>query len=328
MAAPINIYAIIQDGRLAAEALLFALSFRDKNPNFDGRLLFLEPQNTAVWKDDPRVKDEDLRAMFSDLGAEIIPFENEVWGQRYGYGNKIEALSALPKGEPFVFFDTDTYFKSSLDPVPFDFSRPCGSNRVEGTWPKASLYGPTIGDIWRSLYSRFDIDFESSLDMSYPEDHWRRYLYFNAGFFYYKCPHEFGELFLKYASEIDTDPNPELAAQTLRPWLDQVALPLVVHKLGGGRDAIPDGFLDGSVSYHYRSMSLFYASQDDETIAELERLVSPNKYKKLLKKHTPFKKLIFQQKGHKIRDVFDRHYLPSKEGVLRQQLKGKKLWMR
>jgi len=328
MAEPFNIFAIIQAGRLEAEALLFAMSFRAKNPDFAGRLLFLEPQNNHLWKDDPRVQNGDLREALIKLGAEILPFENKIWGQKYAYGNKIEALGALPKGEPFVFFDTDTYFKSSLDRVPFDFEKPTASRRVEGTWPKPTLYGPSIGEIWGSLYARFGLEFESSLDLEFAEDHWRRYLYFNAGFFFYKCPHVFGDTFIKIARDIDHWQNEELAAQSFRPWLDQVALPLVIHSLGGGRDSLPQGLLDGSVTAHYRSMSLFYATQNHETIAEMEQLVAPNKYKKLLKLHEPFRRLIYQSKGKKITVLFDPNQLPLKEAVLRQKLKSHKLWMR
>ena len=40
------------------------------------------------------------------------------------------------------------------------------------------------------------------------------------------------------------DAPPELVCQSLDPWLDQVALPLVIHALGGGRETIPAGYLE------------------------------------------------------------------------------------
>jgi hypothetical protein len=53
---------------------------------------------------------------------------------------------------------------------------------------------PGYTAIWKSLYDRFGIEFESSLDLGQPDEYWRRYLYFNAGFFYARCPQVRGAL--------------------------------------------------------------------------------------------------------------------------------------
>ena len=321
MANPKTIFAVIQKGRLEYEALLFALSFRASNSDFDGRLIFAEPQPNHRWNEDPRAQDPGVRDLLAELDVEIVPFENEVWGQDYPNANKIEALQVLPKNEPFIFFDTDTYFKSSLATVDFDFEKPTASRKVEATWPKKTLYGPNIGEIWASLYDRFGLDLAPSLDPAWPDLHWRRYLYFNAGYFYFRCPQEFGARYLEYAREIDHNPDDALAAQTLRPWLDQVALPLVIHSLGGGRNDAVNTKLDGEVTHHYRSMSLFYARESDEELAKMEDLVSPNKLKKVLKNHEPFKKLIYQNKGKKARRLFA-DGLPANEAIIRKRLKN------
>lgn len=256
-----------------------------------------------------------------------MPFEARHFGSDYPYGNKIEALFALPKGEPFVFFDTDTLVTGDLADVPFDFSKPSASLRVEGTWPQIELYGPGYGKIWKSLYDRFDLDFESSLDLSQPDEYWRRYLYFNAGFFYYSCPHAFGQTFLDMALSIWTEPPAELVCQQLMPWLDQIALPLVIHKLGGGRDALPRGFIDGKTTVHYRNMPLLYARESDEAVDLLEEISAPNPIKRLLKEYEPFKRMIFQNRGHKVRALFDRAHLPSREQPIRQKIKKNGFWM-
>ena len=141
------------------------------------------------------------------------------------------------------FFDSDTLVLDELTRVPFDFDRPTASLRREGTWPEIELYGPGYTRIWKSLYDRFGLDFESSLDLRQPDEYWRRYLYFNAGFFFYKCPRRFGQRFLDYALTIRDDPPKELVCQSLDPWLDQIALPLVIHSFGGGRDTLPPGLL-------------------------------------------------------------------------------------
>lgn len=323
-----NVFVVGQSGRLQYEALLFAASLRHFSPGFSGRLIIAEPQPGELWNRDPRMNDDAVLEALQDLDVEIIPFESRHFGQTYPYGNKIEALAALPKGEPFVFFDTDTLITGDLTRVPFDFTRPTASLKRENTWPKLELYGPGYSEIWRSLYEKFGLDFESSLDLSQPDEYWRRYLYFNAGFFFYQCPHAFGERFLEFALAIRDDAPPELVCQPLDPWLDQIALPLVIHALGGASDALPDGFLDGDISCHYRLFPMLYARESDEVVAALETVCAPNKIKKALKGHDPIKRMVYQGRGAKVRDLFDRNDLPRKEQAIRNKIKREGFWMR
>jgi hypothetical protein len=153
-------------------------------------------------------------------------------------------------------------------------------------------------------------------------------LYFNAGYFYYKCPHVFGALFEEYATAIRDDPPPALCAQELYPWLDQIALPLVIHKLGGGRDALPAGYLDGSVSCHYRMFPMLYARESDDVIARLEEVTAPNKIKKVLKGYAPIKRNVYQGRGAKVRALFDQDNLPKREAQIRNRIKSNGFWMR
>ncbi len=323
-----NIVIIGQNNRLQFEAVLFAASLRHCSPGFTGQLFVAVPQPGPRWQQNPSIQNEDVLKVLRQLDAEILPFDNHAFGESYPYGNKIEALLAMPEGEPFVFFDSDTLITGDLNTVPFDFDRPGASLKVEGTWPKPTLYGPGFDGIWRALYQRFGLDFESSIDTDQPLDHWRRYLYFNAGYFFYSCPHAFGKRFLEYALAIRDEDIPELVGQNLDPWLDQAALPLVIHALGGGRDALPDGLLDGTVSCHYRLFPLLYASESDHVIEVLETVAAPNRIKKVLKNYDPLKKLVIQRKGEKIRNMFDRKNLPQREQVIRNQIKSKGLWMR
>ena len=323
-----NILIVGQSGRLQYEALLFAASLRHADPGFAGRLFVAEPQKGTLWRHDPRIIDPAVRALLADLGAEILPFDTKVFGEAYPYGNKIEALAALPKDQPFAFFDTDTLVTGPLSQVPFDFTKPSASLRREGTWPVIELYGPGYGAIWRSLYERFGLDYPSSLDLTQPEEYWQRYLYFNAGWFFYRCPHEFGEKFLHYATEIRDNPPVELVCQTLDPWLDQVALPLVIHALGGGRQTLPPGLLDGSVTCHYRVMPLLYARESDAVVALLEQVAGQNNVKKVLKAYEPFKRMIYQAKGADVRALFDRADLPRREQTIRNTIKREGLWVR
>ncbi|MDF0601736.1 hypothetical protein P1J78_13405 [Psychromarinibacter sp. C21-152] len=325
---PFNVMIVGQRGRLAYEAVLFAASLRHADPDFPGRLFVAEPQPGPLWPNDPRIGDAGIYGLLAEMGAEILPFESRHFGQTYPYGNKIEALFALPEGEPFVFFDTDTLVTGPLSQVPFDFDRPCASLRREGTWPVIELYGPGYAETWGALYDKFGLDIAPTIDESQPPEYWKRFLYFNAGFFFYRCPHVFGRRFLDYALAVRDDPPPELVLQPLDPWLDQVVLPLVIHALGGGRQTIPDGLLDGSVTCHYRLFPMLYARESDRVVEVLETVTAPNRIKKVLKGHEPIKRMVFQGKGHRVRALFDRDHLPRREQAIRNRIKKEKLWMR
>ena len=324
----VNVIIIGQSGRLQYEAVLFAATMARHCDPARHRLFVAEPQPGPLWRGDPRITDTDVRDLLSDLGATFLPFENRHFGQSYPHGNKIEALLALPEAEPFVFFDTDTLVLDDLARVPFDFDRPGASLRREGTWPRPELYGPGYTQIWKSLYDRFGLDFDSSLDLSQPDEYWQRYLYFNAGFFFYRCPRVFGQRFLDVALSIRDDPPAELACQSLDPWLDQVALPLVIHALGGGRDALPEGLLDGSVTCHYRVLPLLYARESDAVDEALEKTAEPNRIKKVLKQYDPIKRMVYQNRGQKVRALFDRNDLPKREQAIRNTIKREGFWTR
>ena len=323
-----NIVIVGQAGRLQYEAVLFAASLRHCSPRWRGRLFVAVPQPGPLWRADPSIRNREVLALLDRLGAEILPFENTAFGEAYPQGNKIEALAALPADEPFLFFDTDTLITGELADVPFAFDRPTASLRREGTWPKPTLYGPGHSGIWKALYDRFGLDFDSSLDHSQPEGYWKRYLYFNAGWFFHADPAAFGRRFRDYATQIRDDPPPELTGQSLDPWLDQIALPLVIHSFGGGRDTLPEGVLDGAVSCHYRHFPLLYAREDDRVVEVLEEVAAPNRIKKVLKRHEPIRRMVYQGRGKKVRAMFDRANLPRREQAIRNRLRAAGFWMR
>lgn len=324
-----NILIIAQAGRLAREAAIFAASLRRFSPNWRGRLIVAEPLPEGAWSDQKIAIPKPVREFLTGLGAEIIPFAAEHFGKSYPYGNKIEALHVLPGDEPFVFFDSDTLVTGPLDRIGFDFSRPSASMRREGSWPIPPLYGPGYAEIWRSLYDRFGLDFESSLDLDQPDEHWERYLYFNAGWFMGADPHEFGRRFLRYALEIRDDPGEALASQSLDPWLDQAALPLVIHSLGGGRPGPELAGLDGSATCHYRNLSLLYARETEETLAAFETITALAEIERLMQGNEAYEKLFRQRAGRTgIRPLFAGRKLPSKEQAIRHEIRKAELWFR
>lgn len=327
MAQTFNLAAVVQAGRLTYEAVLLVASLRASDPGFTGRVILMEPQPGPLWPEDPRLSDPAARALLAEMGAEIVPFESRHFGATYPHGNKIEGLAALPDA-PFLFLDTDTLVTGALSQVPFDFARPAASMRREDTWPVLELYGPGYAATWTALYDRFGLDFASSLDLSHPDEYWQRYLYFNAGWFFHQSPHAFGARFRDYAVSIARDPPPELVCQPLTPWLDQIALPLVIHAFGGGRPGPELAGMDGDVTCHWRVLPLFYARESDRAVAVMERVAGQAAVRKVLRAYAPMKRMIEQGQGGAVRALFDRADLPRREQAIRNRIKREGLWMR
>ncbi len=323
-----NILCIGQSGRLQYEAVLLAATLRAQSPGFRGRLLIATPRPGKLWgAENPQITDPATLDLLADLGAEIIPFDSRAFGATYPHGNKIEALAHIPD-EPFLFLDSDTIITGDLSTLTPDFSRPTASMKREGTWPQIELYGPGYAQIWGSLYRRFGLDFDTSLDLAQPDEYWQRYLYFNAGWFLHESPHRFGALFLKFATEIRRAPGPELAVQTLDPWLDQVALPLVIHALGGGRPGPECDGLDGALTCHWRILPLFFSRESDHAVAVMEEAAADKRVLQVLSDYPPFKKMLYKGQGREVRALFDRADLPRKEQAIRNAIKRTGLWTR
>ena len=325
--AAFNIVAVVQAGRLQYEALLLAASLRASNPDFEGKLYLAEPQQGGKWDRNPAITDAATRQALIDLGAEFLPFEAQIFGQTYPHGNKIEAIAALPEA-PFLFLDTDTLVIGDLDTVDFDFNRPSASMRREGTWPQPDLYGPEIETIWRALYAKFGLAFEPTLDLSQPEGYWQRYMYFNAGWFFHASPRAFATRFITYAMALRDAPPPEMIGQEIYPWLDQIALPLVIQSLGGGRPGPELDGLDGDVTCHYRTLPLLYARESQRVVDVLEEVCATKHMRRILRDFEPVKLMVYQNKGKKARALFDQDDLPRRERAIRFVLRREGLWLR
>ena len=323
-----DIVIVAQSGRLTYEAVMFVASVRTFAPEFKGEIYVAEPQPGPLWPKDPRIDDLEARGLILRLGATVLPFESKHFGARYPNGNKVEALAAIPNKRPFVFFDTDTLITGPIDQVAFDFDSPSASMARENTWPTPPLYGPGYTAIWRAVYDHFNVPFDGTLDLSEPDEHWRRYLYFNAGWFFHSDPHVFAKTMIEVMTGVRDDGLPELASQTLYPWLDQIALPVAVTKLGGGRPPAALDGLDGDVSAHWRALPLFYAKASDRQLVQFDEIVRPNRIKKVLKAYEPFRRMIYHGRGEKVRALFDQNHLPIREKVIRNRIKRERLWMR
>ena len=317
-----DILVIAQRGRIEHEAALFAASLRAMSPGFRGRLFVAEPQPGPLWPDDPRMSDE-VRGVLDRLGAEVIGFDSPRFGAAYPQENKVAALAALPGDRPAVFFDSDTLVLGeigALDPGPVSTA----SMRRENTWPVTTEGGPDAETIWRALYARFDVDFEATLDPGRPVGDWQRFLYFNAGLIVAPEPKRMAETLARIMTAIHDDPP---AGQPLDPWLDQVALPIAVAALGGGRPKGDAARLDGELTLHYRKMPLLFATASDEVLETVREVAAPNWLKKVLKRHAPFRRFLYQGAGARARHLFDRSALPETERAIRRKLRENGLWI-
>jgi hypothetical protein len=304
-----------------------AASLAANAPTFAGTLYVAEPQAGPLWPKDPRMSG-DIKGALEELGAQILPFNNTAFGATYPHGNKIEALCAMPAGRNFLFLDSDTLILGDLGTLSTDFARPSASMRRTGTWPEEDLYWPGYSATWKSLYVRYGLEFDCTLDVSPPDEYWARYLYFNAGWVSGHDAPAFGQRWRDWAVDIRDNRPDELVLQTLDPWLDQVTLPLVIHSFGGGRPGGDLDGLDGDLTCHYRLLPLLYARESDAVVQVLEDVSSPNKIKKWLKQYDPFKRMIFQGRGQKVRAMFDQNDLPPRERQLRNRIKKEGFWMR
>ncbi|MBN2759468.1 MAG: hypothetical protein JXQ79_03125 [Rhodobacteraceae bacterium] len=293
-----NILIVAQDGRLQYEALLFAASLRHFPENRDLRLVVAEPQPGPLWSGDPRISRPAIRRELRALGADIVPLHCKHFGARYPQGNKLEALALLPANEPFAFFDTDTLITGPIADVVA--GPPTASQLVEPTWPREPLYGPSLAEIWGALFNRFGLDMTPTLDTRFRPDDWRRYLYFNAGWFTGDCPHQMGEHLLHYAQSLERDPPPELATQVLFPWLDQIVLPLVIAAEGGVRR---ETGLDAAKSLHYRALPEIYAFGSDHAVTVLETVTRAPHLWDIFNQYVSFRRMVFKENGRALRQI-------------------------
>jgi hypothetical protein len=153
-------------------------------------------------------------------------------------------------------------------------------------------------------------------------------MYFNAGWFFGTSAPAFGARFLETACAIRDRTPDAVVVQELYPWLDQIALPLVIHALGGGRPNAALAGLDGDVTCHYRTLPLLYARESDAVVTMLEQVAGAQDMRRILREYDPIKLMVYQNRGRKVRALFDQNDLPRRERAIRSVLKKEELWMR
>ena len=122
---------------------------------------------------------------------------------------------------------------------------------------------------------------------------------------FYKYPELFQQCYLDSAFAV--------VCQTLDPWLDHVALQLVIHSFVGDCNALEPVYLDGKVSNHYRQLPLLYAREGGLAVDALRTALTAHKINKVIKTYELIRRMVYEKRGPKVRALFDQDNLPCKE---------------
>jgi hypothetical protein len=104
------------------------------------------------------------------------------------------------------------------------------------------------------------------------------YPYYNAGVVYHAEAGRFAGTWLDMARRVWRERPAAVAGQPLRPWLDQIVLPIVLASFGVPSGRRPDPIHDRVVHYHFpfyllvrhaRAVALFDALRKDEGLSAI-----------------------------------------------------------
>lgn len=215
---------VCQAGALEPQALLLAASLR-RFLRCEHELVAALPQPEAVWGRPAATTLAGLAA----LGVRTAPIVNPI-GPEYPIGNKLACLALPTAADKIVFLDSDMLCLREFRPPPrfaIDFNaKPADL---------ASWGGQA--DAWAAAYARAGlppprrrVKATVSGETMPP--------YFNAGMLAVRAGSGLGEAWAALARELDADP----AVPDKRPWLDQIALPLAVAKLGLETDCLDERY--------------------------------------------------------------------------------------
>jgi hypothetical protein len=175
--------------------------------------------------------DSSTLKMLTGLGARVVPIENRV-DESYPIANKISALGISTHGRRRVFLDTDFL---CLRP----FAGDAQLDAAFGAVPAAMrTWGRKISD-WDNVYASFGLT-TPTVRVKTVKTREETPPYYNAGFIVAAgdVADPLARLWLECAKVIDANP----AIPEKRPWLDQIALPVAVTRLGVSHHFLDETF--------------------------------------------------------------------------------------
>lgn len=221
MQSPNSWVFVCQSGEIEVKSALLAASLRVELGDSPS-LIAAVPVPADRWgQTDPKVT-----RLFDQMGVERCPVENP-FGLEYPYANKVAALGAVTGSA--VLLDSDMLCLAVPEDWPFD--APFNAKPADlGTWGEN-------GRDWFGPYRLFGLDpplrrtrTTVSGVLSLP--------YFNAGMVAVADAAVFGDCWMDTCRWIDREPSIE----NKRPWLDQIALPVALARLGWDYRSLGNGY--------------------------------------------------------------------------------------
>lgn len=205
---------VCQAGRLEVDALVLAASLR-RFVAVEHELVAAVPVPERRWG----ILRPDVRLALGRLGVRVVEIENPV-DPDYPTGNKVACLSIPTDADVRVFLDSDI---ACLRPF-------AGGEAFEAPFAAkpADLATPGLDEpTWRHAYGAVGLT-PPATRMTATVGGQSMLPYYNAGVVATARDTGLGETWAECCRAIDAEPR----VQPKRPWLDQVALPVAVHRLG------------------------------------------------------------------------------------------------
>jgi hypothetical protein len=306
----LNFVIVAQAGRIGYQAVLCAASIRAFHQADAVRIFIAIPKNSRRWESDPSVADTAALEAFRRYDCEIVSIDNADFGSAYPHANKFYAIGALPPDEPFLFLDSDSVLAAPMREGDLDFGRP-SLKPAAPNFPVAAGDGRTVGEVWRSLYAFFGVDAEPYRDRARADGEHQCYPYYNGGIVYYANAGSFARLWLEMAKRIWSERPAALAGQPLKPWLDQIVLPLVLARLGVPRAGEPDRIHKTVVHYHF---PFYLQVRHAQAIALFDELSKDDRLMAVLRNDEGFRYYLSDEAKAIVREVHEEFWNSGKRG--------------
>lgn len=206
---------VCQAGDLEVKALLLAASLRlHWGPGPE--LIAAVPEPASVWGE----LAPDVLVALKSLDVSIQYVHNP-WQREYPIGNKVVAATVKSDRRWRFVLDTDLLCCNSPDLYWPDQARFLAKPADFCTW------GGDVRD-WQAAYTAAHVEHPVRRVISTVSGA-LMWPYFNSGVVAWKdCP-EFARVWVETCRELDAHPD----VGNKRPWIDQIGLPVAIHRLGG-----------------------------------------------------------------------------------------------